>query len=58
MDWNGNGMELDWKIFGRKKWWELWWKWKWNGIFFVKTSGKKIDVMEWKCDGIEMENFK
>ena len=55
MDWNGNGMELAWKIFGRKNWWEMWWKWKGNGMefFLSKQVENFFDVMEWKCYGIE-----
>ena len=45
MEWNGNGMELEWKIFeiggicgenGKEM------EWKWNGIFFDKSCGNKF----------------
>ena len=39
----GNGKEME---------------WKWNGIFFDKSSGKKIDGMEQEWNGIEMETFQ
>ena len=57
------GMELDWTFFGRKNWSQMLWKSKGNGMemewnFFVQTIGKNFDVMEWKWNGVEKENFK
>ena len=32
MEWNGNGIELELKKFRRKNRWDMWWKWKGNGM--------------------------
>ena len=34
-----NGMELECKIFGRSIMWDMWWKWKGNGMSFFDKSG-------------------
>ena len=43
-NWNGNGMENIWP----KK---IAMEWKYNGKKYDKSSGKKIDGMEWKWNG-------
>ena len=30
MEWNGNGMELKWKISSDKVYMIMYWKWEWN----------------------------